>query len=235
MKFTKAGNVIVLPVVWQAAAAVFAAACQTTGNTNVSTATANTANTSRTGNTTSANSMPSNMGNKGNMAVSKDGEGNENIDVQFIDMMLSPHADGIKMAQMAASKAQNAGVKAFAEKSIAMQREDSQRLEGFRSKFFAGAAKSDHIPMKEREMMMTEMVKMSEADMQKLQSASGAEFDRMFLDVFTKHHQMAVDMAQEEKTRGKQAEVVADAEKNIVQQTKDIGEMADLKKKIGEK
>lgn len=234
MKFTQARSFIALSVL--ALATVFVgAACQTTGNANTTVAT-NTANANRTaGTTANNNSISSNMGNMSNMTTSKNAEENENMDVQFIDAMTQHHADGIKMAEMAVSKAQNAGVKAFAQKSVGMQREDSQKLEGFRSKFFAGAPKSDHIETRGREMMMTEMKKMSEEDMQKLEAAKGAEFDRMFLDIFTKHHQMAVDMATEEKNRGEQADVKADAEKNINQQTKDIGEMAELKKKVGEK
>jgi uncharacterized protein (DUF305 family) len=232
MKSTRTNSFIALIVLALAAAVLTGAACQTTGNTNTTVAT----NVNRTMNAAeNVNSMPSNTGNMNNITSSKTAEGTGNIDVQFIDMMLPHHADGIKMAEMAVKKAQNAEVKAFAQKAVSMQREDSQRLEGFRNKFFAGATKADRIEMKGREMTMAEMMKMSQEDMQKLEKASGAEFDRTFLDIFTKHHQMAIDMATEEKNRGNQMDVKADAEKNIDQQTKDIGEMAALKKKVGEK
>lgn len=216
--------------------AALAAACQQSGSvrSNSSTTAGNSDRiaTSTAGN---VNSISSNNGGTSDMTTSKMAEESEKIDLQFIDMMVQHHSDGIKMGQLAVAKAQNAEVKAFAQKMVQMQREDSQKLEDSRGKFFAGAPKSDHIPIKGREMTMTEMMRMSQEDIGKLEAAGGAEFDRTFLEVIAKHHQMAIDMATEEKNRGKQADIKSDAEKNITQQTKDLGEISELKKKVGNK
>lgn len=50
-------------------------------------------------------------------------------DLQFLDMMMMHHADGVKMAQMGVDKAQNAGVKALAEKMAADQQKDIEEMQ----------------------------------------------------------------------------------------------------------
>ena len=46
---------------------------------------------------------------------------------------------------------------------------------------------------------------MSDDDMTKLETASGAEFDRLWLDMMVKHHEGAVEMARTELKDGKDA------------------------------
>jgi hypothetical protein len=43
---------------------------------------------------------------------------------------------------------------------------------------------------------------MSSEDMDKLEKASGAEFDKMFLEMMVEHHEGAIEMAQTEKADG---------------------------------
>ncbi len=154
-------------------------------------------------------------------------------DLQFLDMMMMHHADGVKMAQMAAGKAQNADVKALAEKMAADQQKDIEEMQKMRDSHFSGQPKQEMMTVKGREMTTEMMMKMSEADMEKLEAASGAEFDRTFLDVFIKHHQMAIDMSKAETSKGKDAEVKKKAREIIAKQTKEIGEMKRLKKQVG--
>lgn len=154
-------------------------------------------------------------------------------DLQFLDMMLTHHADGVKMAQMGVDKAQNAGVKALAEKMAADQQKDIGEMEKMRGQHFSGQPKQEMMTVKGREMTMEMMMKMAQADMEKLEAATGAEFDRAFLDIFMKHHQMAIDMSKEETSKGKNAEVKKMARETITKQTKEIGEMKRLKKQVG--
>lgn len=154
-------------------------------------------------------------------------------DLQFLDMMMMHHADGVKMARMGVDKAQNAGVKSLAEKMAADQQKDIEEMQKMRDSHFSGQAKAEMMTVKGREMTMEMMMKMAQADMQKLEAASGAEFDRTFLDIFMKHHQMAIDMSREETARGKDAEVKKKAREIITKQTKEIGEMKRLKKQVG--
>ena len=156
-------------------------------------------------------------------------------DLQFLDMMLMHHADGVKMAQMGASKAQNADVKALAEKMASDQQKDIGEMQKMRDEHFSGQPKQEMMMMKKRQMTMAEMEKMAQEDMRKLEAASGTEFDRTFLDVFMMHHQMAIDMSKEETSKGKDAEVKKKAREIISKQTKEMGEMRRLKNQVGAK
>ena len=155
-------------------------------------------------------------------------------DLQFLDMMLMHHADGVKMAQMGVSKAQNGGVKSLARKMAAGQQKDIGQMQRMRDSHFSGQPKQEMMMVKGREMTMQMMMQMAQEDMQKLEAAaSGAEFDRTFLDVFLKHHQMAIDMSGEENSRGQDAEVKKKAREIISKQTKEMAEMRRLKARVG--
>lgn len=153
-------------------------------------------------------------------------------DVQFLDMMLSHHSDGVKMAQMGVDKAQNAGVKSLAQKMVDGQQKDIEEMQKMRDSHFSGQPQAEMMTVKGRKMTMEMMMKMSAEDMQKLEAATGAEFDRAFLDVFMKHHQMALDMSKEETGKGKDEEVKKKASEIISVQTKEMGKLKRLKQAI---
>lgn len=154
-------------------------------------------------------------------------------DAQFLDMMMQHHADGVKMAQMGIDKAQNAGVKSLAQKIVDGQQKDIAEMQAMRDRDFSGQPQAESMMMKGRTMTMQQMMQMAQSDMQKLEAATGAEFDRTFLDVFTKHHQMALDMSKEETSKGKIAEVKKKAREIISVQTKELAEIRRLKAQVG--
>ncbi len=157
-------------------------------------------------------------------------------DLQFLDMMMMQHhADGVKMAQMGVDKATNSGVKTLAQKMAAGQQKDIDEMQTMREQHFSGQAKAEMKTVKGRTMTMKMMMKIAEEDMQKLEAASGAEFDRTFLDIFMKHHQMALNMSREEVGKGKDAEVKKKAREIITKQTKELSEMKRLKAKVAAK
>jgi uncharacterized protein (DUF305 family) len=156
-------------------------------------------------------------------------------DLQFLDMMLMHHADGVKMAQTGVDKAQNAGVKALAKKMADGQQKDIEEMQKMRDSHFSGQPKQEMMTVKRREMTMEMMMKMAEEDLRKLEAASGTEFDRTFLDVFLKHHQMAIDMSREEVSKGKTADVKKKAREIISKQTKEMSEMKRLKAQVAAK
>jgi uncharacterized protein (DUF305 family) len=69
---------------------------------------------------------------------------------------------------------------------------------------------------------------MSEADMKKLESLSGAAFDKEFLTMMIAHHQGAIQMAEEQQKNGKNPEAVALATKIAADQTAEIAEIRKL-------
>jgi len=66
---------------------------------------------------------------------------------------------------------------------------------------------------------------MSAEEIQKLQFSSGADFDRMFLDLMIRHHEGAIAMAEEELTKGKDAATKDLATRIRDDQRREINEM----------
>ena len=69
---------------------------------------------------------------------------------------------------------------------------------------------------------------MSDGDMAALESASGAEANRLFLEQMIQHHQGAIDMAQAELDTGQNADALAVAQTIIDAQTAEIATMQDI-------
>ena len=70
----------------------------------------------------------------------------------------------------------------------------------------------------------TGMGMMTQDQMTKLKESSGADFDRMFLEMMIDHHQGAVDMANTELKDGKNADVKKMAQAVVDTQTAEIAQ-----------
>jgi uncharacterized protein (DUF305 family) len=66
---------------------------------------------------------------------------------------------------------------------------------------------------------------MTAEDMARMQAATGAAFDRMFLEMMVRHHQGAVEMARTEQQQGLNPEAKALAATVERDQTAEIAEM----------
>jgi uncharacterized protein (DUF305 family) len=73
---------------------------------------------------------------------------------------------------------------------------------------------------------------MSGSEMQQLGQASGAAFDRLWVQMMTKHHQGAVEMAKSELSMGQNAEAKALAMNIVKAQTAEIATMTALAKTL---
>lgn len=69
---------------------------------------------------------------------------------------------------------------------------------------------------------------MTEDQMTELEAASGAEFDRLFLEMMTEHHDGAIEMAEAEQVEGRYDEAVALARTIEADQTQEVEEMRRL-------
>lgn len=69
---------------------------------------------------------------------------------------------------------------------------------------------------------------MTDEEMQQLEAASGADFDRMWVQMMIKHHQGAVTMAKTEIEKGENADAKALAQQIVTAQETEITEMQGL-------
>ena len=151
-------------------------------------------------------------------------------DLHFIDMMIMHHQEGIEMAQMAQTKSQNPKVKAFATKTGTDQQKDIEELQGHRYHWYAGKSLMDHAMMESMMASMHPGIKMDMEDTRrKLLAATGATFDRLFLDTMIHHHQMAIDMAKDAKIKAEHSEIKELATRALLNQQAEIAEMNLLK------
>ncbi len=155
-------------------------------------------------------------------------------DVTFAQGMIPHHSQAIEMSQLAPERAQSDQVKNLARQIEAAQGPEIDTLSGWLQQWGAPAPQSgmpgmDHgsMPGMEHEGMQGMM---APEDMQKLQQAKGAEFDRMFLTMMIKHHEGAVGMAQTELAQGQFPEAKQMAEQIISSQQAEIKTMQGLLK-----
>ncbi len=153
-------------------------------------------------------------------------------DVAFAQGMLPHHQQAVEMAQLAGDRAADPRVKDLAARIEAAQAPEIETLTGRLEDWGAGATNSsgmDHGNMDHGDMGGM----MSSEDMDSLANATGAEFDRMFLDMMTAHHSGAVQMAETEIADGKNPDALAMAEEIRDTQNAEISEMQQLLAEFG--
>lgn len=167
-------------------------------------------------------------------------------DVAFAQMMIVHHQGAIQMADLAPSRAQNQDVLALAARIKAAQAPEIDQMTawltawGAAPSMMSGSATSGmggtaHGGMdmggtsSAAESSAVSMPGMMSGDqMQQLESASGAAFDKLFLELMVVHHQGAIEMAETEIADGSNPEAVALAQKIKSDQTAEIAEMQAL-------
>jgi uncharacterized protein (DUF305 family) len=159
----------------------------------------------------------------------------EEIELGYIDLTLMHHDDGIKMAALAEGKAVSAAVKTFATKTREAQEKDKADLQEHRDRLFAGKPKMESMQMKAKRVTAVEMQAEAAQDMEKLQAASGTEFDRLFLETMKKHHKMAIDMSKAVIPKADHTEIKSFARMTVSKQTKEIAEMNNIQRTLGVK
>lgn len=151
-------------------------------------------------------------------------------DVAFAQGMIVHHEGALEMAQMADGRAQNPQVLDLADRIEAAQDPEIKTMTGWLEDWDqpTSADESGGMDM-EGGMDMGGM----NMDMSGLEAASGAEFDRMWLEMMTEHHRGAVDMAETEIADGQDADAIALAEQIVESQSAEIDEMETLLTELG--
>jgi len=152
-------------------------------------------------------------------------------DVTFAQGMIPHHQQAVEMAKMATDRAASAEVKDLASKIEAAQAPEIEMLTSWLESW------GEEVPsdsMEEDDMSgmdhgSGEMAgMMDQDDMAKLEKASGAEFDRMFLQMMIEHHTGAVEMAQTEVDNGGNTDAITMAERINTTQRAEIDQMKQL-------
>lgn len=153
-------------------------------------------------------------------------------DITFPQGMIPHHAQAIAMSMMAAQQAGSPQVKDLAARIQAAQRPEIDQMSGWLRGWNApvppmyspmgGMGQMDHGASDAMPGMM------SDGEMQQLGQATGAAFDRMFLQMMISHHSGAVMMAKVELNGGQNPDVRQLAQRIIDAQQREITEMRTL-------
>ena len=145
--------------------------------------------------------------------------GLNDADVTFLQGMIPHHEQATEMAELVADRSDRDELRQFADKIIADQSAEIQQME---SLLEAGGeeAGAGHGGMGGMSGQM------EESEMAELEAMEGAEFDLMFLDMMTRHHEGAIEMAEQVIDDGENADVKQLANGIIEAQRAEIEQMA---------
>ena len=157
--------------------------------------------------------------------------GHNDMDVSFATGMIPHHAQAVEMADMAVSMADDSEVVDLANQIKDAQQPEIDTMSGWLEAWgedvpdtsMGSMSGMDHGDMNSGMSGM-----MSPEDMQRLEGASGATFDEMFLEMMIEHHQGAIEMSQTELQDGENADAKALAQTIIDAQEAEIATMEGL-------
>lgn len=138
-------------------------------------------------------------------------------DVTFAQSMIPHHEQAVEMAQLAADRAASDAVKTLADQIEVAQSPEIEQMSGW----LADWGEDDSMGA----TIGHDTGMMSETEMTELEAASGAQFDRMFLEMMVAHHTGAIEMASTELADGQFADALALAETIKSAQQSEIAEM----------
>ncbi|MEO6715214.1 MAG: DUF305 domain-containing protein [Mycobacteriales bacterium] len=165
----------------------------------------------------------------GTSASTSTGAASNDADVKFAQDMIVHHRGAIAMAKLAGTRAGNAEVKALAGKIEAAQGPEIAAMSGWLTNWGKEVPKDDTKGGMDHGGGASPMPgMMTDQEMAALEKASGAEFDKMFLEMMTKHHEGAIMMAKGEQANGQDTSAKDLAGKIIADQTAEIATMRGL-------
>ncbi|MGC5077366.1 DUF305 domain-containing protein [Agrococcus sp. DT81.2] len=151
-------------------------------------------------------------------------ETHNDADTMFAQMMIVHHEGAIEMADLAVEQAESEEVRSLAEGISAAQGPEIEKMTSWLEAWGEETA-----PMGGMDHGGMDMDGMSQEEaMADLESLSGGEFDRRFLELMVAHHKGAVEMAQTELQDGENPEALELAEQIIADQEAEIAEMEQL-------
>lgn len=145
-------------------------------------------------------------------------------DVDFATEMIPHHRQALEMAALATDRAANPKVKDLAARIEKAQDPEIALMSGWLRDWDEPVPSPDGMQHGGDDMPGM----MSDEDMASLESASGKEFDRMFLEMMIRHHEGAIDMAEEEQRKGANPEAKRLARSIAESQAAEVKEMRSL-------
>jgi len=169
------------------------------------------------------------MANMHSMHKSSPNAAKAPYELQFLDTMAMHHQMAMHMASLVESHSNSQDLKDMAKKMMAEQEKEIAQLKGWKEQWYAGKPEAVNMKMPGMPESMKGM------SSEKLTSAKGEQFDRLFVDMMSQHHKGAIKMAQTAAPKLEHAEVKEFANKLVDMQKKEVAHMAEMKKSPAKK
>jgi uncharacterized protein (DUF305 family) len=160
----------------------------------------------------------------GGSAPAATGDRND-ADITFAQNMILHHRQAVDMAALAETRAGSEQVRTLAAAIKQAQGPEIEQMTGWLT-LWGASVPSMPAGGHDSHAWMPGM--MSGQEMAALKAASGADFDRRFLQMMIRHHKGALEMATTEQQQGRNAAAKALAAKIEADQTAEIGQMQGL-------
>lgn len=136
----------------------------------------------------------------------------------FLQQMIQHHRSGIEMAKLASDHTSRAELKEFANKMIANQQQEIDKMSGWLKSWYNASPKEVANEAADKEMKM---------HMSMLSGKKDADFDKAFLDMMPKHHHAAVEMSEQAEKKATHPELKELAAKMAKDQQQEIKQLKD--------
>lgn len=147
-------------------------------------------------------------------------------DIVFAQGMIAHHEQAIEMAEFALDPAAGAGAAVIDLATRISQAQDGEI--GLMTSWLTAAGQSITMDMSDGHDMSSMDGMMSADEMDELAAATGADFDRMWLEMMIAHHEGAISQSEDVVADGSNADVIALAQQIITTQQGEIDEMRAL-------
>ncbi|WP_158853191.1 DUF305 domain-containing protein [Saccharothrix deserti] len=146
-------------------------------------------------------------------------------DLKYVARMIVHHKQALDMSALAPERAQNETVRGLASRIYDTQGPEIGAMEQWQRQFAENASAHGHsadLPDVDHESMPGMA---TEAQLAALKAARGADFDRLYLQLMTAHHEGALQMAVEVLSTGSDVRVEEMANDVVATQTDEINRM----------
>ncbi|MDI3404163.1 DUF305 domain-containing protein [Streptomyces cavernicola] len=151
-------------------------------------------------------------------------------DVAFAQGMIPHHEQAIEMSQLAGTRASDPEIKKLAGQIEKAQGPEIKTLQSW-LKSWGKPTEMESMPGMDHDMGDMDGM-MSEQDMKDLEAAKGAKFDRAFAEMMIEHHNGAIEMAEDEKKNGKNADAKKLADAIVKSQSAEVDQFEKILDRI---
>jgi uncharacterized protein (DUF305 family) len=154
-------------------------------------------------------------------------------DVMFAQMMIPHHQQAVEMSTLAETRAQDPELKQLAATIKSAQQPEITMMTGWLTAWGKPTTAPTGMPGMSHGAHGGVSGMMSDEEMTQLAAASGTPFDRLYASMMIAHHNGAIQMAQDEATKGTNADAMSLARSIVKSQMAEVVTLQAIANRLG--